>query len=219
MVLRIQCSLCGKKYKLSEKYAGRKVKCRDCDEPLPIPAKQISDSDAFASALDSVVSDDSAYQSSAPQRLPPRAVGSKQKITAESPGQNSTLTASKVYLIQGLVAGGMLGGGWSLGWSVVNFELTGWILLIINTVVGIVTYAIVGAVVMSAAGKFDSAFAGCVAGALVTIPINGSEAFVNQLLGNEMWPLYIYFAIGIPKGVLCALWIFKMAKDVEVKEA
>lgn len=219
MFHRIQCSFCGKKYKFSEKYAGRKVKCKECGEPLPVPAKQISNSDAFIGALDAVVDEEAGDQPLQAQRLPPRTVRSKQKTTADSSDNGSTLTAPKVHLIQGLVAGALLGGGWSLGWSIVNFELTGWTFLLVNTVFGTVSGAIVGGAVMSAAGKFDSAFAGCVAGALVNAPINVGMAFINQLLGNEMFPLYIYFILGIPKGVICALWVFKVAQDVEVKEA
>ncbi|MCH2211797.1 MAG: zinc-ribbon domain-containing protein [Fuerstiella sp.] len=218
MSYRIQCSLCGKKYKLPEKYAGRKLKCKECGDLLPIPQQQTSDTDAFISALDAAVDEESDYQPMDVRGLPPRAVGSRQKRKQATSERKPRLTAQKVYLVQGLVAGGVLGFAWSLVWSIFHFDQTGWTLLFINTVVGTVCTSFFGGAVMSAAGKFDSIFAGCIAGAIVMVPINGGEAFVNGLLGNEMWPLYIYFILGIPKGVICSFWIFRMAKDVEVEE-
>jgi hypothetical protein len=216
---RIECSFCGKSYKLSDKYAGRRLKCKECGEPLSVPQKQPPNGDGLTNSLQAAGEEQAAYQPAADGGLPPRTVRSKTKTTKQSSGNRSRLTAQKVYLIQGLVAGGMLGGIFSLVSSIFNFGQTGWVLLLGNTVLGAFFGAIFGGVVMFAAGKFDSALAGCIAGVLVMVPMSGCEAFINQLLGNETFSIYVHLLLGIPKGVIGAFWIFKTAKDIEVNEA
>jgi len=219
MIHQIQCESCGKKYKLPEKYFGRKVKCKECGEPLPVPDKHVSESDAFISALDAVVDEDAAVPSAQTPQLPPRRTRPRKQKAPTASAKKNRLTSQKVFLIQGLVAGAMISGGWSLGWSVWHFQQTGFILLLVNTALGIVFGGIIGGTVMFVAGKFDSALAGCTAGALLTVPLNGGEAFLNQQLGNDIWPLYIYFFLGIPKGAIFAIYVFGMATGIEVKEA
>ena len=72
MIHQIQCESCGKKYKIPEKYFGRKVKCKECGELLPVPEKHVSESDAFISALDAVVKEDAVIPSAQTPQLPPR---------------------------------------------------------------------------------------------------------------------------------------------------
>lgn len=216
MIHRIQCSLCGKKYKLPEKYAGRKLKCKDCGESLPVPQQQTSDTDAFISALDAVVEDEPNYQSVDVRRLPPRTVGRKQKRKNESSGKGPRLTAQKAYLIQGLVAGFILGGITSLVREM--FDFTGMFDLVVNTVLGTVSGTIFGGAVMSVAGNFDSAFAGYLTGVLVMVPMTGLEGFIATLIGMDVGPLFIYFVLGVPRGLFCTFLIFRMATDIEVKE-
>jgi DNA-directed RNA polymerase subunit RPC12/RpoP len=216
MVHRIQCSFCGTQYKWSEKYVGRKVKCKECGKPLPVPPKQTSETDAFISALDATVDEEPNYQPFQVHGLPPRAVSSKKKRKNDSSGKGSTLTAQKVYLIQGLVAGCILGGITSLVREV--FDYTGMIDLIVNAVLGTVSGIIFGGAVMWVAGKFDSAFAGYITGVLVMVPMTGLEGFVASLIGMDVGPLFIYFVLGVPRGLFCTFLIFSMAKDVDVKE-
>jgi len=221
MMHQIQCESCGKKYKLPEKYFGRKVKCKECGEPLPVPDKHVSESDAFISALDAVVEENADVPSAQTPQLPPRRARPRKQTSPTASAKKTRLTSQKLFLIQGLFAGGMLSGGWSLGWSIVNIQQTGLIGLFVETVIGIVIGAIVGGTVMFAAGKFDSALAGCTAGVLVVVPLNGGDAFLYQQLVDKMLPLpiYVYFLLGIPKGVIFAIWVFRTAKDIEVKEA
>jgi len=216
MFHRIQCSFCGKKYKLPEKFAGRKLKCKECDEPLPVPAKQVSESDAFISALEAVEDEEPGSQSMQAHRLPPRTVRSKQKKTDDASDSGSTLTAQKVHLIQGLVAGFILGGITSFVREI--FDYTGMFDLGVNTVLGTVSGAMFGGAVMWAAGKFDSAFAGYITGVLVMVPMTGLEGYVAGLIGMDVGPLFIYFVLGVPRGLFCTFLIFRMAADVEVKE-
>ena len=216
MIHRIQCSLCGKKYKLPEKYAGRKLKCKECGDLLPVPQKQTSDTDAFMNALDAAVDEEPDYQQGDGRGLPPRAVGSRKKRKKERSEEKPRLTAQKVYLVQGLVAGLILGGLTSLVREI--FDFTGMIDLVINTVLGMVSGTIFGGAVMSVAGKFDSAFAGYLTGVLVMVPMTGLEGFVATLIGMEVGPLFLYFVLGIPRGLFCTFLIFRMATDIEVKE-
>lgn len=221
MIHQIQCESCGKKYKVPEKYFGRKVKCKKCGEPLPVPDKHVSESDAFISALDAVVEDDAVVPSAQTPQLPPRRARPQKQKSPTASAKKTRLTSQKLFLIQGLFAGGMLSGGWSLGWSIWHFQQIGFIGLFVETTLGIVLGAIVGGTVMFAAGKFDSALAGCVAGVLVVVPLNAGQAFLYQQLAGEMLPLniYVYSLLGIPKGVIFAIWVFRTAKDIEVKEA
>ena len=216
MVHRIQCSFCGKKYKLPEKCAGRKVKCKECGEALPVPPEHTSETDAFISALDAVVDDESDYQPSQAHGLPPRAVGSRKKKKPGSSGKRSKLTAQKVYLIQGLVAGFILGGITSFVREI--FDYTGIFDLAINTVLGTVSGSVFGGTVMWAAGKLDSAFAGYITGVLVMVPMTGLEGYIGGLIGMDVGPLLIYFVLGVPRGLFCTFLIFRMAADIEVKE-
>jgi hypothetical protein len=77
MSIKFACS-CGKAYKVPEKFAGKRVKCKDCGEPIRVPSESES---SVPSSRTSAVSKRSVMSS---QRLPSGTSGRSSSQSARS---------------------------------------------------------------------------------------------------------------------------------------
>lgn len=118
----VSCS-CGKKYKVSDETAGKKIRCKECGETIAVPggnsvAKKPAKSEDDDLDWDNLSNDElSEGDASTPAPAPPRrgsAAGSKPKAAAES--RSSGGGPSPIKMVGGVLA--ML-----LGVSIAGFAI------------------------------------------------------------------------------------------------
>ena len=60
MAIRLECGGCGKSYKLRDEVAGKRIKCKECGNPIAVPMNQDVDADDdFLTALDALTKEGS----------------------------------------------------------------------------------------------------------------------------------------------------------------
>ena len=109
MSISIACS-CGKKYRVKETLAGKKIRCADCAELIKVPL-QVAGHDAqfdeYASLLPAA-SDQEESEPSLPPRLKRRSKTTKRDVASDKPARKKLLKKGWFESTQAGVLGGVL---------------------------------------------------------------------------------------------------------------
>jgi len=92
MSISIACS-CGKKYRVKETLAGKKIRCADCAELIKVPL-QVADDDAESDEfgpLEPAAHDQEESEPSLPPRVKRRSQTTKRDVTADDPARQKLL--------------------------------------------------------------------------------------------------------------------------------
>ncbi len=173
MAIRIQCSHCGKKYKLPDNAAGGQAKCKECGKRIRVPKPEHSNTDNFLDALDAATAEQSADagENPAPLSLPP--AGRKKRKRKKAEASRSASNGPLQYAVIGAIAGAII----FAVFGVVDMFLSSPALSIvyrqpedsflITGIIYIVIGAAFGVMVMFMARLCDSMAAGLITGAVL----------------------------------------------------
>ena len=109
MSISIACS-CGKKYRVKETLAGKKIRCADCAELIKVPL-QVADDDAESDEfgpLEPAAHDQEESEPSLPPRVKRRSQTTKRDVTADDPARQKLLKKGWFENTNGGVLGGVL---------------------------------------------------------------------------------------------------------------
>lgn len=176
MAIVFKCRRCGKRYKVRDEAAGKRIECKECGQKVrvPTPKETHTDDDLLGAAEES----ESGGPDLAPLPAPVirRKKRKREKDETEPPqsASDSVLTRSLQYAVAGAVLGAIsftvfgvidtfvIG---SADYSIVykQPEANFFVVLIVYAAIG----AVFGVIVVGTAGLCDSKAAGLVAGAVV----------------------------------------------------
>ncbi len=217
MAIVFKCRRCGKRYKVRDEAAGKRIECKECGQKVRVPTpKETHTDDDLLGALDAAEESEAGDPDLAP--LPAPVIGRKkrkqEKDETEPPqsASHSVLTQSAQYAVAGAVVGAIVFAVFvvidtfvfgSADYSIVykQPEANFFVVLIIYAAIG----AVFGAIVVGTAGLCDSKAAGLVAGAVVmavekgiamaVVPGAGSGFQVLGLIVGALYGLFFSWAI------------------------
>lgn len=110
MSISVRCKKCSAKYKLKEELAGKKIRCRECQSPIRVPAPVVEDEDDFLNALSGAEEGSSAWDDMDEDPLPkPRKKKPKPKPKRKRKKQSSGNSAG--IIISSILGIALLFGG------------------------------------------------------------------------------------------------------------
>ena len=109
MSISIACS-CGKKYRVKETLAGKKIRCADCSELIKVPVQDADDNAAFDEfdALPPAARDREEREPSLPPRTKRRSKATERDVKADKPAGRKLLEKGWFESTNGGVLGGVL---------------------------------------------------------------------------------------------------------------
>jgi hypothetical protein len=109
MSISVACS-CGKKYRVKETLAGKKIRCADCAELIKVPQEVMDDDAEFDEFgdLQPAARDREESEASLPPRAKRRSKTTKGDVTADKPARQKLLQKGWFESTNGGVLGGIL---------------------------------------------------------------------------------------------------------------
>jgi len=217
MAIIFKCRQCGKRYKVRDEAAGKRVECKECGQKMRVPTpKETHADDDIPVALDPAAAAESVSGGPNLAPRPAPVVGRKkrkrQKTEPPASASDSVLTRLPQYALAGAVVGAIFFAVFvvidtfvfsSADYGIVykQPEANFFVVLIIYGAIG----AVFGAIVMGTAGLSDSMAAGLGAGAVVMavekgiamamVPGAGSGFQVLGLIVGALYGLFFSWAI------------------------
>lgn len=96
MSIEVSCRKCGKAYRVRDERAGTKIRCKDCQSTIAVPALEYSeDADDFGGA---------SWEQEEPRSLPGRSRSNPAKIASAA----AVFTAKKLFGVLALLLAGLM---------------------------------------------------------------------------------------------------------------
>lgn len=97
MAIEVNCRKCGKAYRVREERAGTRIRCKDCQATIAVPALEYSDdADDYGG--------DASWEQEEPRSLP----GRPRSNPAEAASSAAAFTARKLFGVLALLLAGLM---------------------------------------------------------------------------------------------------------------